>query len=220
MRSSDIPKVVIQRLPLYLRCVRHFQAQGKTVVSSQEIAANLGLTPAQIRKDLSCFGEFGKQGVGYDVQHLASQLERILHVDRTWPAVLVGAGDLGHALIRFSGFEKRGFRIIAAFDRDPQKIGQRVGPLVIQPMAALATTIREAGVRIAIIAVPAEEAQQVAEQLASAGIRAILNYAPVSLNLPPEVQVYYVDPVIGLQSMTYYLGDGTPQGDEDAGEAP
>ncbi|NLS79955.1 MAG: redox-sensing transcriptional repressor Rex [Chloroflexi bacterium] len=201
----DTPGVVIQRLPLYLRCVKALQEQGKRITSSQEMAEHLGLSSAQIRKDLSHFGEFGKQGMGYDLAYLHEQLERILHLDRRWDMVLVGAGDLGHALIRSGDFVQRGFRIVAVFDADPHKIGQPLGPLVVRDVATLSSSIRELGAQIAILAVPAGAAQEVASKLAEAGIRAILNYAPVSLNLPPEVRVGHVDPLVLLQSMTYYL---------------
>ena len=204
----DTPGVVVQRLPLYLRCVKALQEQGERVTSSQDMADHLGLSSAQIRKDLSHFGEFGKQGMGYDLAYLREQLERILHLDRRWDMVLVGAGDLGHALIRSGDFVQRGFRIVAVFDADPRKIGQPLGSLIVQDVAKLSRTIRELGVQIAILAVPAGVAQEVASGLAEAGIKAILNYAPVSLNLPPDIQVGYVDPLVLLQSMTYYLCPG------------
>ncbi len=172
------------------------------------MAAHLGLSSAQIRKDLSHFGEFGKQGMGYDLEYLRQQLERILHLDRRWDMVLVGAGDLGHALIRSADFEQRGFRIVAVFDADPAKIGQPLGALVVRDVANLGRDVRELGAQIAILAVPAGVAQEVADELVRAGIKAILNYAPVSLNLPPDVQVGVVDPLVLLQSMTYHLCPG------------
>jgi redox-sensing transcriptional repressor len=205
MTTSTIPHVVIERLPLYLRCVALLLAQGQTVISSQEMATNLGISSAQIRKDLSYFGEFGKQGMGYDLCFLKQQLERILNLHQTWRVILIGAGDLGHALANFRGFQERGFEIAAVFDNDPAKVGQLLGDCLVQHVDTLEATVRKEGIKVAIIAVPAAQAPIVAGKLVAAGIEAILNYAPVSLSLPPEVHVSYIDPLASLQSMTYYL---------------
>ena len=206
----SIPNVVIQRLALYLRCTQLLIASSHDVASSQEMARNLGLSSAQIRKDLSYFGEFGKQGMGYDLRNLRNQLERILHIDRVWPVILVGAGDLGQALANYGGFISRGFAIVAAFDSDPSRIGQRLGDLIVQDAKDLARSIQERSIEIAILAVPASAAQEVALSLTDSGIKAILNYAPVSLNLPESIQVRFIDPAASLQSMTYYLDPERP----------
>jgi len=205
--EKQVPYIVVSRLPIYLRALKHMAAQGKEVTSSQELADRLGTTSAQIRKDLSYFGEFGRQGRGYEVEYLRQQLERILKVDREWPVALVGAGDLGHALAHYAGFAPEGFRIVAVFDNDPAKIGQMMAGLEIQDSARLREVVAERGVKVAIIAVPAAVAQEVADQLVSGGVRAILNYAPITLNVPKGVVVQYVDPVVHLQRMTYYLDD-------------
>ena len=214
--TLSIPDVVIQRLALYLRCTQLLIGSGRAVASSQEMARILGLTSAQIRKDLSYFGEFGKQGMGYDLLHLQQQLERILHVDCVWPAILVGAGALGQALINYGGFVRRGFAIVAAFDNDPARVGRVLGDLVVRGVEELEASIQEQGIEIAILAVPADAAQEVSLSLVKWGIKAILNYAPVSLNLPEDIQIRYIDPAASLQSMTYYLVPKRPgcAGDE------
>lgn len=205
MASMDVPEIVVRRLPLYLRALTTLAEAGQAVTSSQELSARLGVSSAQIRKDLSYFGEFGKQGMGYEVVYLRDQLRRILQVDRHWQMVLVGAGDLGHAIANYAGFGRWGYQIMAVFDNDPAKIGQSLGGLPVRDAAELEVAVRAHHVQIGIIAVPAGQAQKVAEQLVRGGVRAILNYAPVTLNLPPDVRVHYVDPVVGLQSMSYYL---------------
>src|SRR5574341_517531 len=205
MPPKSVPAIVISRLPLYLRTLVYLEKENKTVTSSQELSGRLGFSSAQIRKDLSYFGEFGKQGTGYNIAYLKEQLREILKINRTWDLVLVGAGDLGRALARYQGFEVDGFRLVAIFDNAAKKIGTKIGGLGVQDVAELPRVIREKNVEIAILAVPAEAAQLVANQLVDAGIRAILNYAPITLNVPPRVKVYYIDPVVGLQSMTYYL---------------
>jgi len=205
MNPLEIPEIVIKRLPLYLRTLDSLAAQGRTVTSSQEMGDRLGISSTQIRKDLSYFGEFGKQGTGYDIAYLRDQLQQVLQVSERWNVALIGAGDLGRAILRYSGFEAGGFTIAAVLDKDKKKIGGQVGKLHVLDIAALPQVIDAHDIRIAIIAVPAPEAQEVANALVEAGVRAILCYAPVSLQLPSNVQVHYIDPVIGLQSMTYYL---------------
>ncbi len=212
MAKINVPDVVIRRLPLYLRTLTYMEERGQQVISSAELGERTGFTPAQIRRDLSYFGEFGKQGLGYQVSYLRAQLESILHADQEWHLAVIGAGALGHALVNYRTFQRWKYRIQAVFDNDPQKIGQAIGSglvngLVIQPMSELRDTIRQKHIEIAIIAVPAEHAQEVAEQLVASGVRAILNYAPINLTLPPEVHVSYSDPVVNLQSITYYLQD-------------
>jgi len=206
MAVKGVSEMVVRRLPLYLRTLTFLAAEGRKLISSQELGERLGISPAQIRKDLSYFGEFGKQGSGYEVEYLKEQLERILNVDKEWELALVGAGDLGHALIlHYGGFEGRGFRITTVFDKDPQKIGKKIGDLEILDSKLLPKIIKERGIQLAIIAVPTDEAQEVADELVKAGIKGILSYAPIILNVPPEVRVQCIDPVIRLQRITYYL---------------
>ena len=202
--DQNIPDIVIGRLPLYLRELSRMEAeQNRLTASSQELAERLGMSSAQIRKDLSHFGEFGKQGTGYHIHYLIERLTDILHLTREWPVALVGAGFLGHALASYRGFQRRGFVITCVFDNDPAKVGERVGDLVVQDAADMADALR--GVRIAILAVPAGDAQATADALVAAGVRAILCYAPVALSVPDGVQVSYSDPVVQLQQMTYHL---------------
>ena len=205
MDSSDIPDIVIGRLPVYLRALSLMAAAGQEITSSHELGEKLGISSAQIRKDLSHFGEFGKQGTGYRISHLLEQLRRILKVDHEWPVALVGVGDVGQALVHYGGFGNRGFRITLAFDADPTKVGQPIGDLVIQDVMTLPDVVREANVQIAMLATPASAAQTVADLCVKGGVRAILNYAPINLAVPDQVRVQYIDPVAHLQRMTYYL---------------
>jgi redox-sensing transcriptional repressor len=202
---NEIPDIAIQRLPLYLRALTQLDKQGQHITSSQELARHLQISSAQIRKDLSYFGEFGKQGTGYEIPYLIEQLKDILHVHNDWGMALVGAGDLGHALVHYNGFRPRGFYVAAAFDNNPAKIGAPIGDLLIQDDALIPKVVTQMGLKIGLIAVPPSAAQAVAEALVKAGVRAILNYAPITLNLPEGLHVHYIDPVIGLQAMTYYL---------------
>ena len=209
LQKAEIPDIVIGRLPIYLRSLEILASEGQAVASSQELGHRLGISSAQIRKDLSHFGEFGKQGTGYNVAYLRDELEKILQVDCVWSLVLVGAGYLGHALASYAGFENRGFRIVGVFDDDPAKIGTRVGhALSVEPMSAMPLKVRENACQIGVIAVPIGAAQQVADKLIEAGIRSILSYAPITLNVPREVRVEYIDPVVHFQHMTYYLEKG------------
>jgi redox-sensing transcriptional repressor len=204
--GHEIPDIVIGRLPVYLRTLKLLGAEGREVASSQELGERLGISSAQIRKDLSHFGEFGKQGTGYNVAYLCHQLEKILKVDCVWPVVLVGAGYLGHALAAYNGFEHRGFRIVAVFDNDPRKIGTRLGDtIVVEPLSHTAEWVRRTRCQIGIIAVPADAAQGVANMLIETGIRSLLCYAPITLTLPKGIRVEYIDPVIHFQHMTFYL---------------
>jgi redox-sensing transcriptional repressor len=203
--QKQIPDIVIGRLPVYLRALQHMAQQGRQVTSSQELGERLGISAAQIRKDLSQFGEFGKQGTGYNIEYLANQIKEILQVDRVWDVAIVGAGDIGSALASYNGFNERGFRIVMMFDNSPGKVGQEQGNFVVKDSRTLGEEIRAAGIKVAMVAVPAEYAQEVADQLVEAGIQAILNYAPVNLTVPPGVHVQHIDPSIHLQRMTYYL---------------
>ena len=207
--KDGIPDIVIGRLPVYLRTLKLLAVEGQEVASSQELGERLGISSAQIRKDLSHFGEFGKQGTGYNVAYLCKQLEKILKVDCIWPVVLVGAGYLGHALAAYNGFENRGFRIVGVFDSDPNKVGTKLGnTIAVEPASHIATWVRRYKCQIAIIAVPAEVAQGVADTLVEAGIKSILCYAPITLNVPKQIRVEYIDPLIHFQHMTFYLEKG------------
>ncbi|NDJ54282.1 MAG: redox-sensing transcriptional repressor Rex [Chloroflexi bacterium] len=205
MGQGDVPDIVVGRLPIYLRALKRLQADGHEITSSHELSRRLGISSAQIRKDLSHFGEFGKQGTGYHISALSNALEGILHVDREWHVALVGVGDLGRALAHYGGFVDRGFRISLLFDSDPAKIGQKIGDLTIRSLDDLAQSITENGIKMAMIATPAGAAQEVANHLVAAGVRSILSYAPIVLSIPDEVHVQYIDPVIHLQKMAFYL---------------
>jgi redox-sensing transcriptional repressor len=205
MTLKPIPDIVIGRLPIYLRALQRMSGEGRQVTSSQELGERLGISAAQIRKDLSQFGEFGKQGTGYNIDFLSTRISEILKVDRVWDVALVGAGDMGHALASYSGFSERGFRIAMIFDNDVNKVGTRVGEYFVENIADLKDKLRAGGIQIAMLAVPAAAAQGVADELVDAGVKAILNYAPVNLNTPLDVRVQYIDPATRLQRMTYYL---------------
>jgi redox-sensing transcriptional repressor len=181
--------------------------EGRQLTSSQELGERLGISAAQIRKDLSQFGEFGKQGTGYTIEYLCEQLQKILNVDRTWDIAVIGAGDIGSAVARYQGFANRGFRVALLFDNDPEKIGTKIGEFTVQDIAGLEPNIRRNGILLAMIAVPGSHAQEVADRLVESGVKAILNYAPLSLNVPHGVHVQYIDPAVHLQRMTYYLDD-------------
>ncbi len=205
MNAEKIPDIIIGRLPIYLRALQRMAEKGKKTTSSQELGEYVGISAAQIRKDISQFGEFGKQGTGYSIAFLVDKLREILRVDRMWDVAVVGVGAVGHALVRYQGFANRGFRIAMIFDVDPSKIGQRVGDFVVEDAAKLTERVRAAKLRIAMLAVPAPVAQEVADRLVQAGVRAILNYAPTNLIVPKGVHVQHIDPATHLQRMTYYL---------------
>lgn len=207
MAKTDVPDIVVGRLPLYLRALTQMREEGLEITSSQELGARLGISSAQIRKDLSQFGEFGKQGTGYHIDFLIEQLRGILHVDQIWDVALIGVGDLGRAVAHYGGFVDRGYRIALIFDNDPEKIGAQVGKYVILDTARMEEEIRNKNIKVAMLSVPAKDAQRVTERLISAGIRFILNYAPTSLSVPDKVYVEYIDPVLHLQHMTYYAQD-------------
>ena len=205
--ANQIPEVVVSRLPLYTRALALLESEGREVVSSQELGARLHVTPAQIRKDLSYFGKFGKQGRGYSVRRLLAELRQILGLHRQWTMALVGVGRLGQAIASYDGFAPQGFRVVAAFDSNPALIGKRVGEVIVGNMEELAPTIRRLGIEIGIVAVPAAEAQAVIDALVECGVRGILNYAAVTARVPPPVRLQAIDPVVALQSMTFFLKD-------------
>jgi redox-sensing transcriptional repressor len=205
----EIPPVVIDRLPLYARALASLESQGREVVSSQELGHQLSVTPAQIRKDLSYFGRFGKQGRGYNVRKLLDELRRILGLNRQWRMALVGTGRLGRAILGYEGFGPQGFRIVEAFDTDAGMIGKDMNGLVVKNTADLERVLEENPVDVGIVAVPAETAQDAIDRLVKCGVRAILNYAPIAAHVPRGVQIKRIDPVLSLQGMTYYLKAGT-----------
>lgn len=205
MNDIQVPDIVISRLPVYLRALQYMQLQGINTTSSIGLGEKVGISAAQIRKDLSQFGEFGKQGTGYQVKELIDHLQKILHVSKVRDVVLVGIGELGHAILRYGGFLNRGFRICHCFDNNPTKIGQRIDDYEILDVKNLGDAIKNCQVKMAMLCTPASVAQNITDIMVDNGIRAILNYAPVSLNVPKTVRVQYIDPVIGLQRMAYYL---------------
>jgi redox-sensing transcriptional repressor len=205
MDHKQIPDIVVGRLPLYLRALQRMGQEGRQVTSSQELGERLGISAAQIRKDLSQFGEFGKQGTGYSIDYLVENLRQILKVNQVWDIAVVGAGDIGSGVVRYQGFANRGYCVAMIFDNNPERIGTQIGAFQVEDSAHMIDSIRGAGIKLAMIAVPAVHAQEVADHLVKAGVKAILNYAPISLNVPSDVRLQYIDPVIHLQRMTYYL---------------
>ncbi len=205
MNADKVPDIIVGRLPIYLRALQRMADKGMGTTSSQELGEHVGISAAQIRKDISQFGEFGKQGTGYPISFLIDKLREILKVNHTWDVAVIGAGELGHALSNYQGFTNRGFCIVMLFDNDPSKIGKNVGKFVVEDSADMVERIRSANVKIAMLTVPAAAAQATAEKLVQAGVKAILNYAPISLNVPATVHVQYIDPATHLQRMTYYL---------------
>lgn len=206
MTAEIIPDIVVSRLPSYLQTLNQMAKEGFYTVSSKMLADRVGVTAAQIRKDLSHFGGFGKQGTGYPIYHLIEELQKILNMDRVWQVAVVGAGDLGRALAHYQGFALRGIEIVLIFDIDPKIIDTQVGALTVLPVDQMASEIKKMGVKIAILTVPGDVAQPTAERLVEAGVEAILNYAPVTLILPESIHVQHIDPVLHIQRLMYYLG--------------
>ena len=211
MKELEIPDVVIRRLPIYARSLAYLASEGITTVSSSELGARTDVTAAQIRRDLSYFGDFGKQGKGYNVQFLLNQIINILHLEHQWGVALVGTGNLGEAIAHYNGFRDKGFEIVALFDADTRKVGQQLQGVEINHYSRIPEIVTEMGLQVGIVAVPASNAQEVVDLLVSAGVKAILNYAPVSLQVPEDVRVHSIDPVGLLQSMTYYLSPEKPE---------
>jgi redox-sensing transcriptional repressor len=209
MKPSDIPSPAVRRLSLYLRELESLWKADQRTVSSKQLGVALKLTASQIRKDLAYFGTFGHPGIGYDVADLMAKIRRILGTDRVWNVVLVGAGNLGMALSAYRGFAKKGFKLVAVFDADESKIGKplpTVGDLRVQSLRELGPLVREKDIRLAIVAVPADAAQGVADQLAAAGVRGLLNFAPVSLDVDPKVAVSAVDLAVQLEQLSFQVG--------------
>ena len=205
MSKLLIPNIVVGRLPIYLRALQRMAQENLIVTSSKELGERLEMPAVQIRKDLSQFGEFGKQGTGYKIEFLIQHLEKILHVDNEWEVTVIGAGDIGSAIARYNGFTNRGFTVKLIFDNNAEKINTQIGTLTVKDSAGMVEIIQKAGIKIAMICVPAEEAQYVAEQLIEAGIKGILNYASININTPKDVFLEFIDPSIHLQRMTYYI---------------
>jgi redox-sensing transcriptional repressor len=209
--SLEIPEVVINRLPVYARALAELAGNGETVVSSQALGELLDVTPAQIRKDLSYFGRFGKQGRGYNVNGLLTKLREILGIDRQWRVCLVGVGRLGQAIAEYGGFGPQGFEIVGAFDSNPKVVGKPIGGVEVRHSDELDRFLHEHRVDIGIVAVPASEAQKVVDRLVGAGIRAILNYAPITAHVPRDITIRHIDPVLSMQSMTFYIKRQDPE---------
>lgn len=205
MKTYKISEAVVRRLPIYLRYLNELHLRNIKTVSSKELGIRLDLNPAQIRKDLAYFGEFGKKGIGYDVSYLIEKIRHILKLDRTIYVALIGAGNLGHALCNYNTYLKDNMKIIAIFDNVPAKIGTKINQLTVQPMDELKETVKQKQIRVGIITVPASEAQQVADKFVEAGVEAILNFAPINLKVPPEIRVHYADFTTELHSLAYYL---------------
>ena len=203
--NDEIPEVVILRLPLYARVLDYLASQGVQVASSQALGNMLQATPAQIRKDLSYFGRFGKQGRGYNVSYLLGEIRQILGLDHTWYMAVVGAGQLGTAIVNYAGFADQGFKIVAAFDSDNRKQGETVGGVIVKSMAEIKDNVARLKIDIGIVAVPASQGQTVTDILVESGVKGILNYAPFQARVPEGVWVRDIDPVVALQSMTYHL---------------
>src|SRR5215218_5798737 len=213
-RPDAVPNPAVRRLSLYLRQLESFQRKERRTISSKQLGESLGLTDAQVRKDLAYFGQFGHPGVGYRVEDLIAQVKRILGTDRIWSVLLVGAGNLGRALMAYKGFDAKGFRLTNVFDASPQMVGKRVPPFTVQPMSELEATILKQQIRLAMIAVPADVAQDVVDELVGAGIRGILNFAPTSVNVPPHIALNAVDLSVQLEQLSFqvnFAGLAPPQ---------
>ena len=209
---NRISPLTLNRLSLYLRCLRELGEEGVPTISSQELADRLGVSAAQIRRDLAHFGDFGVRGVGYGVDELTSSLGHVLGLDRTHPIVIVGVGNLGSALAQFLNFADLSFRVVAAVDNDPAKIGRKIGRIAIESSDRLATVVRRSRAEIGVLTVPRRAAQKNYDALVAAGIRAVLNFAPVRLERSPEVVTKSVDLRIFLEELGFYLGRSADNG--------
>lgn len=203
----DVPNVVVSRLSLYLRELQRLVHDGRTTISSSQLGKALGFTDAQVRKDLAYFGHFGHPGVGYRCDELVGEIRRILGTDRQWTVTMVGVGNLGRALLRYKGFGSKGFRIVAAFDADPRVVGAKVEGIPVYSQQRLLEVVRQLRIQLGMITVPAPQAQQVADQLVSAGIEGIVNFAPVTLSLPAEVGLVGVDLTTELEQLAFAVAN-------------
>ena len=202
---SEVPEIVISRLPQYVRILNRLMEDGILVVSSQQLGEKLQVTPAQIRKDLSYFGRFGKQGRGYSVRDLLDRLRQILGINSPWNVAVVGVGRLGRAILSYPGFNPDGFHLVAAFALNNSVIGETIGGLVVRNMEELDQVVAREKISIAIVAVPVEYTQNVVDQLVACGVKAVLNYAPMAPQVREGIRIRNIDPVLSLQSMTYYI---------------
>ncbi|HVM07289.1 MAG TPA: redox-sensing transcriptional repressor Rex [Acidimicrobiales bacterium] len=202
--SRRIPEATVARLPVYLRALLEVAEAKTATISSERLAELAGVNAAKVRKDLSHLGSYGTRGVGYDVEFLLYQISRELGLTQDWPVVIVGIGNLGHALANYRNFSARGFRVVALLDADPSKVGERVGDLVVRSLDDLAEIAREERIAIGIVATPAGAAQEVADRLVAAGVTSILNFAPTVLSVPPHVSLRKVDLSIELQILSFY----------------
>ena len=202
--SRRIPEATVARLPVYLRSLVELADGRITTVSSERLAEMAGVNAAKVRKDLSYLGSYGTRGVGYDVEFLLFQMSRELGLTQDWPVVIVGVGNLGHALANYRGFDERGFPVAALVDADPAKVGERVGDLTVRSMADLPAIVQEEGVSVGVMATPASSAQDVADALVAAGVRSILNFAPAVVAVPDGVSVRKVDLAVELQILSFY----------------
>jgi redox-sensing transcriptional repressor len=201
--DASVPKVVVNRLSLYLRELQRLEAVGQATISSGQLGALLGFSDAQVRKDLGFFGQFGYPGVGYRCDELIKAMRDILGTNQLWPVVMVGVGNLGQALLGYRGFVRQNFRIVAAFDADPAKVGQCIDDITVRHVDDMPAFVAEHGIRLGMIVVPSERAQEVADRLVAAGIEGIVNFAPVMLTLPPRVEVVSVDLAIELEQLSF-----------------
>ncbi len=208
MKAEKISEAVVRRLPVYLRHLSELHKREVMTVSSQELGQKLDLNPAQIRKDLAYFGDFGRKGIGYDVSYLIEKIRHILKLDRQINVALIGAGNLGHALSNYNMYLKESMKIVAVFDSYTPKIGTKINMLTVQPIEELKETVIEKNIRVGIITVPDSEAQRVADQLVEAGVEAILNFAPTVLKVPAEIRIHAADFTTDLLSLAYYLDNG------------
>lgn len=203
--EPKLSRASVQRFSLYLRHLERWSLEGLQVVSSSQLGEALGVNDAQVRKDLAYLGSLGQPGIGYYTRELITALRHRLGVDRTWNAVVVGVGNLARALLRYRGFTQQGFQFVALFDADPHKVGQSVEGLEIYAPAKLSEVIAATKAELAVVAVPAETAQQVADALVAAGIRGILNFAPITLRLPPNVSLIAVDLAVQLEQLAFHV---------------
>lgn len=206
MKTIKIPEATIIRLSVYSRYLAQCDRRGIVTISSNEIAEGVGVSSAQVRKDLAYFGEFGTRGVGYNVKDLHRYIMKILGLNQKWPLVIVGAGNLGTALSMYGGFRERGFHVVGIFDDDPNKIGYKLNGVEVYPVSKLKEVVAEGNAKIGVITVPALAAQEVANQLIEAGVKALLNFAPIVLNVPPEIELRNVDLSVNLEILTFNLG--------------
>lgn len=218
--DAPVPKVVVSRLSLYLRELQRLEAAGQQTISSGQLGTLLGFSDAQVRKDLGFFGQFGYPGVGYRCDELIRAMRDILGTNHAWPVVMVGVGNLGQALLGYRGFGRQNFSILATFDADPAKVGQTIQGIRVQHLEELAAVVKVSGIRLGMIVVPAAHAQAVADRLVAAGIEGIVNFAPVTLSLPPQVQVVAVDLAIELEQLSFAVTNKLAKAAADSVHVP